>query len=139
MHTVYLGLGSNLGIREQHMADAIDRLRERVGEVVRQSSLYVTEPWGFRSEHQFVNAVVCCHTTLTPRQILEATQLIERELGRTQKSQDGVYHDRVIDIDILMYDDLRVDEPDLQIPHPLMAERPFVMEPLQEILNKPTK
>lgn len=135
MHVVYLGLGSNLGERERYVAEAIARIGERVGQVVRQSSLYVTEPWGFRSVHPFVNAVVCCQTTLTPRQLLCATQQIERELGRRHKSHDGAYEDRTIDIDILLYDDLRVDEPDLQIPHPLMYEREFVMQPLREIME----
>ena len=135
MHVVYLGLGSNLGERERYVAEAVARIGERVGQVVRRSSLYVTEPWGFRSVHPFVNAVVCCQTTLTPRQLLCATQQIERELGRRHKSHDGAYEDRTIDIDILLYDDLRVDEPDLQIPHPLMYEREFVMQPLREIME----
>lgn len=135
MHVVYLGLGSNLGERERYVAEAIARIGERVGQVVRRSSLYVTEPWGFRSVHPFVNAVVCCQTSLTPRQLLCATQQIERELGRRHKSHDGAYEDRTIDIDILLYDDLRVDEPDLQIPHPLMYEREFVMQPLREIME----
>ncbi len=135
MHVVYLGLGSNLGERERYVAEAVARIGERVGQVVRQSSLYVTEPWGFRSVHPFVNAVVCCQTTLTPRQLLCATQQIERELGRRHKTHDGAYEDRTIDIDILLYDDLRVDEPDLQIPHPLMYEREFVMQPLREIME----
>ena len=100
---------------------------------MRQSSLISTEPWGFESDHRFVNACVLCETTLTPRQVLRATQKIERELGRTHKSVNGHYADRLIDIDILLYDDLRVDEPDLQIPHPLMLERDFVMIPLGEI------
>ena len=72
---------------------------------------------------------------MPPRQVLLATQRIERDLGRTGKSVDGVYHDRVIDIDILLYDDLKVDEPGLKIPHPLMYERDFVMVPLKEIME----
>lgn len=135
MHTVYLGLGSNLGDRERYVAEAVTLLGERVGEIVRQSSLYVTEPWGFDSSHPFVNAVVCCQTRLSPRQLLDVTQQIERELGRHHKSCGGVYQDRTMDIDILLYDDLRVDEPDLQIPHPLMYEREFVMQPLREIMK----
>ena len=134
LHTVYLSLGSNLGHRRRNIRRAIERIGELIGTVVRQSALFETEPWGFRSDHRFVNAAVCCTTLLTPRQLLEATQQIERELGRTQKSAGGVYHDRLIDIDILLYDDITVSEPDLHIPHPLMHERPFVMVPLQEIL-----
>jgi 2-amino-4-hydroxy-6-hydroxymethyldihydropteridine diphosphokinase len=130
---VYLGLGSNLGDKEENIHNAIKLISERVGLVVRQSSLITTEPWGFESDNVFVNAVILCETKLTPRQVLRATQKIERELGRTHKSVGGHYTDRLIDIDILLYDDLRVDEPDLQIPHPLMQERDFVMIPLGEI------
>jgi len=128
-----LGLGSNLGDKEENIHNAIKLISERVGLVVRQSSLITTEPWGFESDNVFVNAVILCETKLTPRQVLRATQKIERELGRTHKSVGGHYTDRLIDIDILLYDDLRVDEPDLQIPHPLMQERDFVMIPLGEI------
>ena len=133
LHRVFLGLGSNLGDKEANIRNAISLISERVGLVVRQSSLISTEPWGFESDHRFVNACVLCETTLTPRQVLRATQKIERELGRTHKSVNGHYADRLIDIDIVLYDDLRVDEPDLQIPHPLMFERDFVMIPLGEI------
>ena len=138
MHQVYLGLGSNIGDRRQCIADAIRLISERVGTVLRQSSLIETEPWGFNSENRFLNGVILCETSLTPRQVLKATQKIERALGRRQKSVGAdtdvpVYHDRPIDIDILLYDDLSVDEPDLIIPHPLMYERDFVMIPLNEI------
>jgi 2-amino-4-hydroxy-6-hydroxymethyldihydropteridine diphosphokinase len=133
MHTVYLGLGSNLGNKEQHIREAVRKIQALVGAVVRQSTLYVTEPWGFQSENLFVNAVVCCETEHTPREVLQLTQQIERAMGRRRKSVNRQYHDRVIDIDILLYDDLIVDEPDLKIPHPLMHEREFVMKPLEEI------
>ena len=138
MHQVYLGLGSNIGDRRQCIADAIRLISERVGTVLRQSSLIETEPWGFNSENRFLNGVILCETSLTPRKVLKATQKIERTLGRRQKSIGAdtdvpVYHDRPIDIDILLYDDLSVDEPDLKIPHPLMYERDFVMIPLNEI------
>ena len=134
MHTVYLGLGSNLGDRRGNISAAVRLLGERVGRVVRVSSMFETEPWGFTSANMFVNAAVCVETSLSPRGVLEATQATEREMGRTEKSVDGRYHDRTIDIDILLYDDLHVDEPDLKIPHPLMREREFVMRPLGEIL-----
>lgn len=134
-HTVYLGLGSNLGDKRKNIADAIYKIGESVGEVVRQSTLYETEPWGFNSQNMFVNAAVCVETSLSPRQVLMATQAIERELGRTSKSVNKEYHDRTIDIDILLYDDWQVEEADLVIPHPLMQERDFVMIPLREILK----
>ena len=132
-HSVYLGLGSNLGDKEENIRKAIELIGLRVGLVARQSSLITTEPWGFESDNQFVNAAVLCMTELSPREVLRATQKIEREMGRSNKSVGGNYADRIIDIDILLYDELRVDEPDLQIPHPLMLKREFVMIPLREI------
>ena len=166
MHKVYLGLGSNLGNRQQNIEDAVRLVQERVGQVVRQSSLMESEPWGFESCHNFLNAVILCQTTKTPHEVLTLTQQIERDLGREKKSarlpvekstrlpdekstrlpvekstrltvsqklSDRQYADRPIDIDILLYDDLMVDEPDLKIPHPLMHKRDFVMKPLREI------
>ena len=133
-HRVYLGLGSNLGNREENIRKAILLIGDRVGTVLRQSSLIETEPWGFESENSFLNGVILVETTFTPRQTLKATQKIERELGRKRKSDSlKKYADRPIDIDILLYDDLTIDEPDLKIPHPLMAQRDFVMIPLREI------
>ena len=140
-HQVYLGLGSNLGDRETLIAQAIELIGKRVGKVIRQSSLIETEPWGFESENKFLNGVILCETTLTPHRLLKTTQSIERALGRKKKSTDSrllspvFYTDRPIDIDILLYDDLTVDEPDLKIPHPLMHERDFVMIPLKELLT----
>lgn len=135
MHTVYLGLGTNLGDKQANILKAIDNIGKLIGAVERQSAFYETEPWGFESAHTFVNAAVCVATALSPRQLLLATQRIERDMGRMQKSTDGHYHDRIIDIDILLYDNLAVDEPDLKIPHPLMHERDFVMVPLREIMK----
>lgn len=134
MHKVYLSLGSNLGDRKYEIKRAVELIGERIGAVERVSSLYETEPWGFSSDNMFVNAAVCVSTQLTPRALLKATQAIERDMGRTAKSVNGQYHDRTIDIDILLYDNIKVDEPDLKIPHPLMNERDFVMKPLKEIL-----
>ena len=132
-HQVYLGLGSNLGDCERNLKEAIRLIGERVGEVTRQSSFITTEPWGFESSNKFLNAVILCETEKTPRKVLQLTQQIERDMGRKQKSLAGGYRDRPIDIDILLYDDLTVDEPDLKIPHPLMYQRDFVMIPLREI------
>ena len=135
MHTVYLGLGTNLGDRRHNIAEAVRLIGERVGTVRRLSSLFETEPWGFSSDNMFVNAAVKVDTMLSPRGVLEATQAIERIMGRTEKSANRQYHDRLIDIDILIYDDVKIDEPDLKIPHPLMHERDFVMRPFGEILQ----
>jgi len=142
MHEVYLSLGSNQGDREQLLNRAIRLIDERVGEVTRQSSFLETEPWGFQSDHKFLNAAVCCQTEKTPREVLLLTQQIERDLGRYKdvncKSPNRQYVDRPIDIDILLYDDWKVNEPDLKIPHPLMRQRDFVMIPLKEIMTKDT-
>ena len=144
MHKVYLGLGSNQGRRKTLLKQAIRLVGERVGEVTRQSSFIETEPWGFESKHKFLNGVILCETDKSPREVLALTQQIERDLGRKHKSTSLLtpslltpsllnYSDRPIDIDILLYDDLTVDEPDLKIPHPLMEQRDFVMIPLNEI------
>ena len=145
MHKVYLGLGTNLGEKEQQLRDAIRLIGERVGEVTRQSSFIETEPWGFESPNTFLNAVILCLTDKTPREVLRLTQRIERDMGKRKKHAtqrapivngklpNCTYCDRPIDIDILLYDDVTVDEPDLKIPHPLIQQRDFVMIPLQEI------
>ena len=133
MHQVYLGLGTNLGNKEANLKAALEEIRKRVGEVTSLSAFHASEPWGFKSENTFLNAVCCVHTDFSPQEILHITQEIERELGRIKKSIGGVYSDRVIDIDILLYDDLRMHTSELTIPHPLMWERDFVMIPLHEI------
>ena len=132
---LYLSLGSNLGDRVENLRRAIALINERVGTVQRVSSFIETEPWGFQSEHPFLNAACLVLTTLSPEECLEATQQIERELGRKKKSRNGIYHDRPIDIDLLMYDDLKLSTPRLTLPHPHMYERDFVMIPLREIMS----
>ena len=143
-HKVYLGLGSNLGDCRKNLERAIRLIGDRVGLVTRQSSFIETEPWGFESPNKFLNAVILCETTKTPREVLMLTQQIESDMGR-RKMVNGqwsmvngqrIYADRPIDIDILLYDDLTIDEPDLKIPHPLMHERDFVMIPLEEVRSK---
>lgn len=133
MHIVYLSLGTNLGNRKRNLREAIEKIGELVGIILRQSAIYETKPWGFDSPNDFLNICVCVETPLLPRQLLEATQRVERELGRTTKSISRQYVDRIIDIDILLYDCLRIDEADLHIPHPLMAKRDFVLMPLREV------
>lgn len=178
MHTVYLSLGSNLGDRHALLQQAIRLLGQRVGVVEASSSFIETEPWGFESEHPFINAAVRLRTSLTPFQLLLTTQQIEREMGRTRKSSpaatvpcaatvpDGSpsvlpqYHDRPIDIDILIYNISKIESQshtlesdstetlhlsgiyavdgqllNLTLPHPLMHERDFVMIPLREVLE----
>ena len=133
MATVYLGLGTNLGDKEANLRTAIYKLQERIGKQVSLSSFYETAPWGFESDHSFLNAAIGLETSLSPIEILHITQEIEKELGRTKKPVNGSYSDRLIDIDILLYDTLVLQTPELTIPHPLMTERDFVMNPLIEI------
>lgn len=129
---VYIALGSNLGNKRRNLVTAAVLLAERAGEVGAISSFYETEPWGFESEHSFLNAALMLETTLAPLDLLRLTQEVERELGRTAKT-DSVYHDRLIDIDLLLYGEEVIDQPGLQIPHPLMHRRAFVMTPMAEI------
>lgn len=131
--TAYLGIGTNLGDRAANLRCAVDMINEQAGRVLACSSFMETEPWGFSSDNAFLNAVVAVDTPHTPHELLRITQAIERTMGRTHKSVGGVYADRVIDIDILLYDNLVLDEPELTIPHPLMWQRRFVYEPLLEI------
>jgi 2-amino-4-hydroxy-6-hydroxymethyldihydropteridine diphosphokinase len=133
MHQVYLSLGSNMGNRQQQLDRAVDLLAGRVGTVTAKSHWIETKPWGYKSPNLFLNGCVCCETSLSPHEVLAATQSIERDMGRQEEREEGTYKDRVIDIDILLYDDLRLDDPDLKIPHPLMYQRDFVMKPLMEI------
>ena len=132
MAIAYLALGTNIGTKRRNMITAAALLAERVGDVLALSGFYETEPWGFQSENTFLNAALQLDTSLSPLELLKATQEIEIEMGRTQKS-NGAYHDRIIDIDILLYEDLVLQTPELTLPHPLMHERLFVMEPLAEI------
>lgn len=130
---VYLGLGTNLGDKEANLHAAVREINERIGEVTSLSAFYATAPWGFSSENTFLNAACCVESNLSPLDLLRETQAIECELGRTKKSVDRHYADRLIDIDILLYGDRVLHTPELEIPHPLMTERRFVMDPLAEI------
>ncbi|MBQ8529691.1 MAG: 2-amino-4-hydroxy-6-hydroxymethyldihydropteridine diphosphokinase [Parabacteroides sp.] len=132
MAITYLGLGTNIGNKRRNLITAAALLAERVGDVLALSGFYETEPWGFESNNWFLNAAVKLNTDYSPQELLVVTQQIEKELGRTEKS-NGTYHDRMIDIDILLYDDEVLQTPELVLPHPLMHERKFVMEPLAEI------
>ncbi|MDF9829220.1 2-amino-4-hydroxy-6-hydroxymethyldihydropteridine diphosphokinase [Parabacteroides sp. PF5-6] len=132
MATVYIGLGSNIGDKRGNLVRAAALLAERVGDILALSSIYKTPPWGFQSANSFRNAALIQITRLTPLELLDATRLIEIEMGRVQKT-DTTYNDRIIDIDILMYDDLIMRSDRLTLPHPLMHKRQFVMEPLAEI------
>ena len=129
MHHVYLSLGSNIGDREHHLREAIARL-ETVGKVTSVSSFYETEPVEVTDQALFLNCVLAMETSLSPSELMPQLLEIERNLGRERIQKKGP---RTIDIDILLVDDLVVDSPSLTIPHPAMAERRFVLEPLAEI------
>lgn len=130
---VYLGLGSNVSPRKETLLKAIQLINERIGKVVSLSAFYDTAPEGFQSEHRFLNAACCVETSRSPLDILDRTEAIEKELGRTLKSSGGIYHDRIIDIDILLTEGQVVDSQRLTIPHPMMHERDFVLKPLSQI------
>jgi 2-amino-4-hydroxy-6-hydroxymethyldihydropteridine diphosphokinase len=125
----YLGLGSNLGDRAGRLEDAIRRLGE-LGTVVERSTIVESAPWGYAEQPAFLNMALALDTALEPRALLDGVKRIERAMGRTPTFRNGP---RVIDIDILLYGDARVQEPDLVIPHPRMHERAFVLQPLAEI------
>lgn len=127
-----MSLGTNLGNRHNNMLTAIALLSERVGKILALSALYETEPWGFESENTFLNVALSMETEFQPMELLSITQDVEQEMGRTAKS-NGSYQDRLIDIDLLTYDQLIWVSPILVLPHPLMHEREFVLKPLVEI------
>ena len=133
MAQVYLTLGSNQGDRKALLHQAIDAIDRSLGRVDSISSFIETEPWGFTSPHPFLNTTLLLSTELTPLELLDATQAIERELGRWQKSDQAGYTDRPIDIDLLFYEDIILESPRLTLPHPLLHRRAFVLDPLLEI------
>ncbi len=139
MATLYLSLGTNMGDRPKNLSQAMELIAREVGTVVAASDVIETEPWGFDSGNAFLNMVAKVETELEPIDALHVTQDIEKRLGRSEKSVNGVYHDRIIDIDLLMYDDLTMNTPQLTLPHPLMRQRPFVMEPLSQIAPELTR
>ncbi len=135
MSTAYLCLGSNQGDRIGYIQQAASLLKGTDGvSIVTTSSFYETEPWGMDSDNLFVNAVMQISTTLSPEALLKAIKLIEQTLGRiNEKTQDGIYLDRCIDIDIIFYDDKVINEPDLVIPHQHFHKRAFMIVPMLEI------
>lgn len=130
---LYLSIGSNLGDRAHNLAAAVVQIETAVGHVAAASDVIETEPWGFRSANTFLNQALAVETGLSAEEVLTVTQQIEKKLGRTSKSHEGIYHDRIIDIDLLMMDDLVIDTDRLTLPHPLMTGRRFVLEPLAQI------
>ena len=146
---VYLSLGANLGNREQTINTALELLTAQVGPLIKRSSFFYSKPWGFDSPNDFCNLCASFETSLSPLDLLHTTQAIEKQLGRTHKS-NGTYHDRTIDIDIIRAFDENGNEikcqisndnsqissvPLLSLPHPLWQQRDFVKVPLAEIMQ----
>ena len=138
MAALYLSLGTNLGDRRENLDRALSLIAREVGTVVSASDRMETAPWGFDSANSFLNMAVKVETELSPLEALHVTQDIERRLGRSEKTVNGQYRDRVIDIDLLMYfmsdgTPSKMDTPELTLPHRLMRQREFVMKPLAQI------
>lgn len=131
MATAYIGIGSNLGERAQNIERAITMLAESGIKLIARSSLIETAPWGVTDQPMFMNAALKAETALTPHDLLGALKDIERRMGRLFEQER--WGPRVIDLDILLYDDDVIDTRDLKIPHPHMHERAFVLAPLNEI------
>ncbi|MDR2475550.1 MAG: 2-amino-4-hydroxy-6-hydroxymethyldihydropteridine diphosphokinase [Bacteroidales bacterium] len=133
MAQLYLGLGSNIAPREEYLQKAIQLIEIRVGRVVAVSQFYETKPWGFASPNMFLDAAIQVETNIFPRELLIIIQQIEKEMGRNDRNSYKRYEDRMIDIDILFYDDLVYSDPELTIPHPLIEKREFVLNALCDI------
>lgn len=131
MEKVYLCLGGNIGDTRSYLQNAVAMIGRRIGRVVSQSAVYQSEPWGFNAEQMFLNQVVVAETELEPHAVLELCLQIEAELGRT-RSGNG-YEPRTIDIDIVFFGQQIINQPDLQVPHPLMHRRNFVLRPLCDV------
>ncbi len=130
MALFYLGIGSNLGEREENCRRAVALLKKKGIRILRESSLYETEPWGVENQPDFINMALSAETGLDPMALLRTLKSIEKEMGRKETSRWGP---RIIDLDILLYEGRIIKTPELTIPHPLIQERDFVLKPLSEI------
>jgi len=131
MKTVYLGIGTNLGDREDNLKNAVTLVEQHIGAIKLVSSVYETEPWGFQSQNYFLNMVIRVETRLRPSGLLGRILMIESLLGRLREGKE--YKSRIIDIDILFYENRVIKQEVLTIPHPRITERRFVLIPLNEI------
>lgn len=134
-HKAYLGLGSNLGNKLENLKSAINVLCNYNCKKLKESSIYVSKAWGFKSSDLFLNMVIAIETDLSPQDLLKKCKQIEKKIGRKPKKQIK-YESRIIDLDILYYDDLKINMENLQIPHPHIKKRLFVLKPLLEIIDK---
>jgi 2-amino-4-hydroxy-6-hydroxymethyldihydropteridine diphosphokinase len=131
LHKVIIALGTNLEDKELNLKNAIHLIKSKVGEVSKVSSIFKNSAVGFESENEFFNACLICETELNPEQVLTELQEIEKILGRIKTKES--YEDRVIDLDIIFYEDLIIKSKKLQIPHPNYHERDFVLVPMLEL------
>ena len=131
MALVFLSLGSNQGIRKDNLSCSIEIMEKHLNTKIVQSRIFEYEPWGFESESHFLNMVISLESDIDPHDLLLLIKKIEKQLGRVKNGNR--YSDRPIDIDILIYDDLILSSPELGIPHPLISERKFVLEPLCDL------
>lgn len=133
LNSVFLSLGSDLGEKELNLKKAISLIEIKIGHIINTSSVFESEPWGFESKTSFYNIALELSTKLSPKEVLEKTQQIEQEIGRIEKSNRRGYESRLIDIDIIFFNDVIMIESELTIPHPLYHKRNFVLYPLEEI------
>ena len=131
-NTIYLSLGCNVGDKFLNLKNAIKEL-QLIGEIRSVSPVFETQPWGFSSDNTFYNAAIELNSYLPPKELLSAIENIEKKLGRTHKTHNKLYSDRIIDIDILFYNNLVFTSNELTIPHPHLQERDFVLHPLFSI------
>lgn len=129
-NTIYIGLGTNLGDRNQNLELAIEEIRQ-FASIKKRSSVYETKPWGYKNQNDFLNMVIEIQSDLEPINLLARLQEIEHKMGRTREIKNGP---RIIDLDILLYNDQTIHTDTLKIPHPRMNKRDFVLKPLKEIL-----
>ena len=129
---VIAGLGSNLGDRFAALRRAMEMINGEAGEIIATSSVWETEPWGFDADDQFLNMVIVLKTALEPKGLIQRFRSIEGRMGR-KKSGGGKYESRIIDLDILFWDDRVISLPGLEVPHPKLDSRRFVLEPLMEV------
>ncbi|MCB9224384.1 MAG: 2-amino-4-hydroxy-6-hydroxymethyldihydropteridine diphosphokinase [Crocinitomicaceae bacterium] len=130
----YISLGSNLGDSILVLKKANNVIEARIGNVIAKSSLYRSEPWGFEADNDFVNAVIIVETELHPKQVLEQLLIIEKDFGRERKKTAG-YESRILDLDIISYEQEVIHKEGLIVPHPKMHLRSFVLVPLREVDN----
>lgn len=133
---ITLGFGSNIGDRRKNIEQALEMLEKELGKMIASSSLIETEPWGFECENLFLNSAAIFQTDKTPHQALTICNEVERRLGRQRTADTAGYSSRTMDIDILFCENQIIDTPMLQVPHPLIEKRDFVLQPLNEIMPR---